>query len=112
MTEKSFSWSELADFTHEKQVAEFGFCTCEDNEGKPNPYEDCPKPCLCGEPEKKGWHNFDPLAAAQNKATEEVAGWIAHIYFTKSEKVFNDLMETIANEEFKGSYARLCDGQA
>jgi hypothetical protein len=39
----SISWSELADLTHETQVDKFGFCTCEDNEGNENPYDDCPK---------------------------------------------------------------------
>lgn len=36
------TWSELADLTHATQVELFGFCTCEDNEGNPNPYDDCP----------------------------------------------------------------------
>lgn len=40
--EESISWGELAELTHETQVARFGFCTCEDNEGNTNPYEDCP----------------------------------------------------------------------
>ena len=40
---KSISWSELAELTHATQVEQFGFCTCEDNEGQENPYADCPK---------------------------------------------------------------------
>ena len=37
------SWGEIADLTHAKQVELFNFCSCEDNEGNENPYEDCPK---------------------------------------------------------------------
>ena len=36
------SYSDMAELTHETQVALFGFCSCEDNEGNENPYEDCP----------------------------------------------------------------------
>ena len=43
MSEMSMSWGELANLTHETQVAHFGFCSCEDNEGRENPYSDCPK---------------------------------------------------------------------
>jgi hypothetical protein len=41
--DEQLSWSELADLTHETQVAKFNFCMCEDNEGQENPYADCPK---------------------------------------------------------------------
>ena len=41
--ERSMSWGELAQLTHITQVEAFGFCSCEDNEGKENPYSDCPK---------------------------------------------------------------------
>ncbi len=37
------SYEDLAELTHETQVALFGFCSCEDNEGNENPYEDCPQ---------------------------------------------------------------------
>lgn len=37
----SISWGELAELTHQTQVERFGFCSCEDNEGKENPYSDC-----------------------------------------------------------------------
>ena len=40
--EKVHYWSDLADLTHTKQVEEFGFCCCEDNEGNEDPYDDCP----------------------------------------------------------------------
>ena len=40
---EDWSYGELADFTHPLQVAVFGWCSCEDNEGKENPYADCPK---------------------------------------------------------------------
>jgi hypothetical protein len=41
--EDSISWSELAELTHATQVEKFGFCTCEDNQERENPYQDCPK---------------------------------------------------------------------
>ena len=40
--EEQLSWSELAELTHETQVAKFNWCMCEDNEGNENPYTDCP----------------------------------------------------------------------
>lgn len=43
----SMSWGELADLTHETQVAAFGWCSCEDNDGDDMPYDDCPP---AGEP--------------------------------------------------------------
>jgi hypothetical protein len=36
------SYEDLLELTHETQVALFGWCGCEDNEGNENPYEDCP----------------------------------------------------------------------
>ena len=36
------SESDMLELTHETQVALFSWCSCEDNEGKENPYEDCP----------------------------------------------------------------------
>ncbi len=36
------SYGDMADLTHETQVALFHWCMCEDNEGNENPYEDCP----------------------------------------------------------------------
>lgn len=40
---EDWSYGDLADFTHAKQVAVFQWCGCEDNEGNENPYKDCPK---------------------------------------------------------------------
>lgn len=40
--QESISWGELALLTHETQVGRFGWCSCEDNEGNENPYQDCP----------------------------------------------------------------------
>lgn len=34
-------WEQVANLTHATQVQYFGFCSCEDNEGNDNPYEDC-----------------------------------------------------------------------
>jgi hypothetical protein len=42
-SQRSFSYEALSTLTHERQVAIFGFCSCEDNEGNENPYEDCQK---------------------------------------------------------------------
>lgn len=39
----AMSWSEIAQLTHATQVENFNWCWCEDNEGNPNPYDDCPK---------------------------------------------------------------------
>ena len=36
------SYGDMTELTHETQVALFGFCSCEDNEGNENPYKDCP----------------------------------------------------------------------
>jgi hypothetical protein len=41
--DESMIWGEIANLTHKTQVEHFNFCICEDNEGNPNPYEDCPK---------------------------------------------------------------------
>ena len=38
---KSHSWLDMANLTHETQVMEFNFCLCEEQEQFP--YEDCPK---------------------------------------------------------------------
>jgi len=43
MDQDTMYWSELTELTHATQVERFNFCTCEDNEGQDNPYEDCPK---------------------------------------------------------------------
>jgi hypothetical protein len=44
MSEMSISWGELAQLTHDTQVAQFGFCSCEEQEYFP--YEDCPKEAI------------------------------------------------------------------
>jgi len=38
----SYSMGDMADLTHETQVAIFNWCGCEDNDGNDNPYADCP----------------------------------------------------------------------
>ena len=43
VSQRPYAWSELAELNHAEQVLRFGFCTCEDNEGNPNPFDDCPK---------------------------------------------------------------------
>ena len=75
--------------------------------------------CSCAKPNAEGWHTgadiettFGTLKQAQNEAAQETAEYIAHIYFTKSEKIFNELMEFIADGKFTGSYSRVCEWQA
>lgn len=43
LSQKSYSWGEMANFTHATQVEIFQWCWCEDNAGNENPYDDCPK---------------------------------------------------------------------
>jgi hypothetical protein len=38
--QESMSWQEVAELTHETQVAKFDFCLCEDG---PRIYDDCPR---------------------------------------------------------------------
>jgi hypothetical protein len=38
--DKVYYWSDLAELTHETQVSEFGWCSCEEQEYFP--YSDCP----------------------------------------------------------------------
>ena len=42
MSNEIMYWSDLANLTHATQVEKFNFCTCEDNDGNDNPYDDCP----------------------------------------------------------------------
>lgn len=39
--EKTYYWSDIAELTHETQVEEFGWCSCEEQEYFP--YDDCPR---------------------------------------------------------------------
>jgi hypothetical protein len=39
-SQRSYSWSEMADLTHTTQVETFGWCACEDGQ---QTYEDCPQ---------------------------------------------------------------------
>lgn len=167
--EKSYSWEDMANLTHATQVNEFGFCTCEDNDGEENPYADCPKketqtftmlsgniieiqatseaeawealsagqyeviealsemrekPCTaCSDPAQPGWHadddagiTFGGLKKAQNESADDMAQWIAHIFFTKSTEVFNDLMYLIVDKANAGerfsSYSERCEWEA
>lgn len=81
------------------------------------------KPCSCSNPTADGWHvddnpgiTFGGLKRAQNESADEMAQWIAHIYFTKSTETFNELMELIAdhanqNKSFS-SYSETCEWEA
>lgn len=42
-SERSFSYEDLTTLNHERQIAIFGFCSCEDNDHNENPYDDCPR---------------------------------------------------------------------
>ena len=41
-SQRSYDYGDMTTLTHERQVAIFGWCSCEDNEGNENPYLDCP----------------------------------------------------------------------
>ncbi len=46
MNNQSISWGELSQLTHATQVAEFGWCACEDMfDSTIMPYADCPHVC-------------------------------------------------------------------
>lgn len=40
-SQRPYTWSELAELTHAKQVARFGWCLCEDSDQENRPYSDC-----------------------------------------------------------------------
>jgi len=42
-SQRPYTWSELADLTHAKQVERFNFCPCEDSEEADSPFSDCPR---------------------------------------------------------------------
>ena len=42
-SQRPYTWSELAELTHAKQVERFGFCLCEDSEEGDSPFPDCPR---------------------------------------------------------------------
>ena len=56
----AISYGELAELTHESQVAQFGFCTCEDLGNNPAPYDDCPNQSVkCASEDCDNWLNDD-----------------------------------------------------
>jgi hypothetical protein len=71
-----------------------------DQEGEPYMCDDC-------------WNEDSPTIKCacerQNEVAQETAEYIAHIYFTKSDKIFNEFMEYIADGKFTGSYSRCAD---
>jgi hypothetical protein len=40
-SQESYSWGELAEFTHQIQIETFNWCSCEEQEYFP--YKDCPR---------------------------------------------------------------------
>ena len=89
---------------------------CHTCEGKPIPLT---RVCTCAKPDALGWHvvddagiSFGGLKQAQNEASRDAAQYIAHIYFTKSEKIFNRLMEMITDNPDAnafGGYRETCE---
>lgn len=47
MSDEQLSWGELAQLTHKTQVEKFNWCGCE--EQIEFPYDDCPRPVMCGD---------------------------------------------------------------
>jgi hypothetical protein len=41
LSQKSYSWQDMANFNHITQVERFNWCACEEQEQFP--YEDCPR---------------------------------------------------------------------
>ncbi len=80
------------------------------------------KPCTaCSDPAQPGWHvdddagiTFGGLKKAQNESALQMAQYIAHIYFTKSDEALNKLMCAIADGETNGllPYATKCEWEA
>jgi hypothetical protein len=91
---------------------------CDTCEGKPI-RELFQRRCECAKPDALGRHvvddagiSFGGLKQAQNEASRDAAQYIAHIYFTKSEKIFNRLMEMITdnpNANVFGGYRETCE---
>lgn len=63
----SISWGELAQMTHAEQVDLYNWCSCEDNEGQENPFDDCPtnKNFTWERP----WNDNDPLSRLFGEGT-------------------------------------------
>lgn len=88
---------------------------CPTCEGKPIP-KLLQHRCTCEKPEASGWHvvddagiTFGGLKQAQNEASRDAAQWIAHIYFTKSEKLFANLMHDITQGIELDTYWNGCE---
>lgn len=60
--------------------------------------------CTCSNPAAQGWHlvdevttTYETLKKAQLEAGNDMAQYIADVFFTKDDKTFYKLMEAIAN---------------
>lgn len=42
-SQESYSWEEMANMNHAKQVELFGWCACEGTDGEGHMFEDCPR---------------------------------------------------------------------
>ena len=88
MSQESITWSELSELTHAKQVEKFNFCTCEDNDGKENPYADCPT--------QKPYDRVSAIIAFETGELDE----------DKTIELFQHLVDTGLAWQLQGSYGR------
>jgi hypothetical protein len=70
--DRTMSWAEVAELTHEAQVEGFGFCTCEDG---PRVYDDCPNTELNELAEQYPLEAIEDYANNYNESLDKVGDW-------------------------------------